>query len=260
MMSILANILVPAAQAQLSERESEITQNVTARLLTEGVFLHPASGVTFYTGSIAPDGVLQDVFMADRRNPEERVLYTSDEAYLVQNGDGTSLIMVDGLSQRLAVQGLRLITTKFQDFSFDISTLVNKSTVSPASIRNMSSFALLVNWNDITAQTGARIGYITEELHSRFAQSLFCIVAAMIGFATLLLGTFSRFGVWREIVVAFAILIFIDGLRSTFVDLVLTDETLWPVLYIPVVIGSFLCVAMLWHASNPSWWRKGVRV
>ncbi len=97
MMSILANILVPAAQAQLSERESEITQNVTARLLTEGVFLHPASGVTFYTGSIAPDGVLQDVFMADRRNPEERVLYTSDEAYLVQNGDGTSLIMVDGL-------------------------------------------------------------------------------------------------------------------------------------------------------------------
>ncbi|MDB4073465.1 LPS export ABC transporter permease LptF [Ascidiaceihabitans sp.] len=260
MMSILVNILVPAAQAQLSERESEIKQNVTARLLTEGVFLHPASGVTFYTGSIAPDGVLQDVFMADRRNPEERVLYTSDEAYLVQNGDGTSLIMVNGLVQRLTVQGLRLITTKFQDFSFDISTLVNKSTVSSASIRNMSSFALLVNWNDITAQTGARIGYITEELHSRFAQSLFCIVAAMIGFATLLLGTFSRFGVWREIVVAFAILIFLDGLRSTFVDLVLTDETLWPVLYIPVVIGSFLCVAMLWHASNPSWWRKGVRV
>jgi lipopolysaccharide export system permease protein len=258
MMSILANILVPAAQAQLSERESEITQNVTARLLTEGVFLHPASGVTFYTGSIAPDGVLRGVFIADRRNPKERVLYTSDKAYLVQNGEGTSLIMVDGLAQRLTHQHLRLSTTKFRDFSLDISTLVNTNTVSSASISNMSSFALMVNWDEIAAETGARIGYITEELHSRFAQSLFCIVAAMIGFATLLLGTFSRFGIWREIVVAFGILLFIDGLRSTFVDLVLTNETLWPVLYIPVFIGSFLCVAMLWHASNPYWWRKGV--
>jgi lipopolysaccharide export system permease protein len=203
---------------------------------------------------------LRNVFMADRRNPEKSVLYTSDEAYLVQNGDGTLLIMVDGLAQSLTQQGLRLSTTKFRDFSFDISTLVNKTAVSSESIRNMSSFALMVNWNEITAKTGARIGYITEELHSRFAQSLFCIVAAMIGFATLLLGTFSRFGVWREIVVAFAILLFIDGLRSTFVDLVLTNERLWPVLYTPVVIGSFLCVAMLWHASNPSRWRKGVSI
>ena len=84
MMSILANILVPAAQAQLSERESEITQNVTARLLTEGVFLHPASGVTFYTGSIAPDGVLRDVFLWPiSRDPDCTVFCTqSAEAYL----------------------------------------------------------------------------------------------------------------------------------------------------------------------------------
>jgi lipopolysaccharide export system permease protein len=260
MMSVLANVLVPAAQAQLSVRETEITQNVTARLLTEGVFLHPTFGVTFYTGVIAPDGVLRDVFLADRRMPEERVLYTASEAYLVRNGAGTTLIMVDGRAQRLTTKGQRLSTAKFQDFSFNISSLVNKDKSAKTSIRNMSSIELLGNWSAITEQTGSGSGSIAEELHSRFAQSMFCVVAAMIGFATLLLGTFSRFGVWREILVAFAILIFIDGLRSTFVDAVLTNSAMWPDLYTPLAIGSCVCVAMLGYASNPSWWRTGARL
>ncbi len=260
MMSILANVLVPAAQAQLSVRETEITQNVTARLLTEGVFLHPTFGVTFYTGVIAPDGVLRDVFLADHRTPEERVLYTASEAYLVRNGAGTNLIMVDGLAQRLTTKRQRLSTAKFKDFSYNISSLVNIDSSATTSIKNMSSIELLGNWNSITEQTGSGSGSIAEELHSRFAQSLFCVVAAVIGFATLLLGTFSRFGVWREIVIAFAILIFINGLRSTFVDAVLTNSAMWPVLYIPLAIGSCVCVAMLGYASNPSWWRTGARL
>ena len=57
-MATLSNFLVPMAQAQLKEREREIAQNITARLLTEGTFLHPSSQVTFYTRVIDADGVL----------------------------------------------------------------------------------------------------------------------------------------------------------------------------------------------------------
>ena len=42
MMSLLTHILVPASLQQLRLRESEIAQNVTSKLLTEGAFLHPA--------------------------------------------------------------------------------------------------------------------------------------------------------------------------------------------------------------------------
>ncbi|MGC1504990.1 MAG: LPS export ABC transporter permease LptF [Sulfitobacter sp.] len=256
MMSILTHFLVPMAQSQLSHRENEISQNVTARLLTEGTFLHPAKNVTFYTRLIDEDGVLRDVFLSDRRDPTEGVIYTAAEAYLVKNGDGTTLIMVDGLAQRLGMNDKRLATAKFRDFSFDISTLVIKSSTGVKSPRNMTTPALFGDWSIISKKTGESLGSIAEEFHSRFAQPLFCIIAAMIGFSTLILGGYSRFGVWREVVISFGLLITVDGIRSVLVDPVRDDAAVWPLMYLPTAIGSALVLAMLWQAAHPNWMRR----
>ena len=241
-------------QAQLGERESDVSQNITARLLTEGTFLNPTDGVTFYTRAIDDDGVLRDVFLSDRRDAQERQTYTASEAYLVRNGDGTTLIMVDGLAQRLRTSDMTLSTAKFADFSFDISALVSGKDQKTMSIRNMRTWALLGNWDAISKDANASRGQIAEELHSRLAQPLFCIVAASIGFSTLLIGGFSRFGVWREVVIAFALLIFIDGIRSSLSDTVTKDASLWAVLYVPAFIGASLVTGMLFTAANPRWW------
>ena len=256
MMSILTHFLLPLAGQQLSEREEEITRNVTARLLTEGTFLHPTPKVTFYTRAINADGVLRDVFLSDRRDPEEGIIYTASEAYLIRNGDGTTLIMVDGMAQRLLTEERRLATAKFQDFSFDISSLVNRDSRTSISTRNMITPATIRDWGALEEQTGESRGKIAEEVHSRFAQPLFCIIAAMIGYATLLLGGYSRFGVWREVVIAFGLLIAIDGVRSTLVRSVRADSGLWPVMYLPAIIGSILVFIMLWQAAHPGWIRR----
>jgi lipopolysaccharide export system permease protein len=257
MMTLLSHALVPAAQGQLSIREAEISRNVTSRLLTEGTFLSPATQVTFYTRAIGEDGVLRDVFLSDRRNPAQRAIYTAAEAYLVRNDAGTTLIMVDGLAQRLDVADNRLSTAKFQDFSFDITTLVSSNTEVTGSIRNMSTLSLLTeDWDRIADETGARNGAISEEVHSRFAQPLFCIVAALIGFSTLMVGGYSRFGVWREAVIAFGLLIAIDGLRSTFSRMVLADASLWPTMYLPSLLGAVLVTGMLTWATRPALLRR----
>ncbi|MGJ8627804.1 MAG: LPS export ABC transporter permease LptF [Sulfitobacter sp.] len=256
MMSVLTHFLVPMAQAQLSQRENEISQNVTARLLTEGTFLHPTDNVTFYTRIIDANGVLRDVFLSDRRSPKEGVIYTAAEAYLVRNGEGTTLIMVDGLAQRLNNADHRLATAKFRDFSFDISALVNKSASGSLSIRNMITPALMTDWSAIEKRTGDTAGVIAEEFHSRFAQPLFCIIAAMIGFSTLMVGGYSRFGVWREVVISFGLLITIDGVRGVLVDPVRDNASAWPLMYLPTIIGFFLVLAMLWQASHPNWIRR----
>ena len=256
MMTMLTHFLVPMAQAQLSQRENEISQNVTARLLTEGTFLHPADNVTFYTRLIDADGVLRDVFLSDRRTPKDGVIYTAAEAYLVRNGDGTTLIMVDGLAQRLNNTDQRLATAKFRDFSFDISALVNKSASGSQSIGNMITPALLGDWSEVERRTGDSAGVIAEEFHSRFAQPLFSIIAAMIGFATLMVGGYSRFGVWREVVISFGLLITIDGIRGVLVDPVRNDASVWPLMYLPSAIGAVLVLAMLWQASHANWLRR----
>lgn len=259
MMSILSHLLVPMAQAQLKQREAEITQNVTARLLTEGTFLHPTDNVTFYTREIDATGVLRDVFLSDRRDASEGVIYTAAEAYLVRNGDGSTLIMVDGLAQRLDTADNRLATAKFRDFSFDISSLMRSDAPRDLSISNMLTPRLLGDWGRLSDLSGSTRGEIAEELHARFAQAIFCAVAAMMGFATLLMGGFSRFGVWREIVTAFGLLLVIDSLRGVLVQPVLENARLWPVMYVPSALGALLVVAMLAHTAYPGWWRRNRR-
>ncbi|MEX0309706.1 MAG: LptF/LptG family permease, partial [Tateyamaria sp.] len=251
MMSVLSHVLVPTASAQLSEREIEVSRNVTSRLLTEGAFLSPASGVTFYTRAIDDEGVLKDVFLADRRAPDERVIYTASEAYLVRSDEGTSLIMVDGLSQRLSIPDSRLSTGKFQDFSFDISSLMKSDASAVPDLEHELTTNILLGWA-ATAERypGMTTGNVAEVVHGRFARAAFCFVTALIGFATLLVGGFSRFGVWREIVIAFLLLIILDGLRSTLSTPVIDDARMWPILYLPSSIGLALVAGLLWFAAG----------
>lgn len=258
-MTTLSNVLVPMAQAQLKEREQEIAQNVTARLLTEGTFLHPTKQVTFYTRLIGSDGVLRDVFLSDRRTEEQDIIYTAAEAYLVRSEDATTLIMVDGLAQRLEREGLRLTTAKFADFSFDISTLLRSEKVDVLNISNITTWTFLTDWDSISARVDATPGRIAEELHSRFAQPLFCMIAALVGFSTLLIGGFSRFGVWREVVIAFGLLLLLDGMRGTLSGQVSANAALWPLLYLPSLIGALIVTLMLLHAANPAWRARFIR-
>jgi lipopolysaccharide export system permease protein len=252
-MATLSNFLVPMAQAQLKEREREIAQNITARLLTEGTFLHPRSQVTFYTRVIDADGVLRDVFLSDRRNPDQGVIYTAAEAYLVRDGTATTLIMVDGLAQQLESEGLHLSTAKFADFSFDISALVRSEEAARIDIANTTTPELLAGWDRFAQSATHTRAEMTEELHSRFARPLFCVIAALIGFSTLLIGGFSRFGVWREIVLAFGLLIVLDGARGALSSSVAVAAELWPLMYIPSLVGAVLACLMLLHAANPGW-------
>jgi len=258
-MATLSNFLVPMAQAELKDREIEVAQNVTARLLTEGTFLHPTGQVTFYTRTIDEDGVLRDVFVSDRRQTEFGIIYTAAEAYLLRNGEATTLIMVDGLAQRLEQDGLRLSTAKFADFSFDISALVRRDEQRAISIGNTTTPALLAGWQTIAQQAGQTQGALVRELNSRFSQPVFCIVAALVGFSTLLIGGFSRFGVWREIVIAFGLLIVLDGARGTLSSQVSGNADLWPLMYLPSLVGAVLATLMLLHAAHPAWRARLIR-
>ncbi|MDW4497626.1 LPS export ABC transporter permease LptF [Sulfitobacter sp. D35] len=251
MSSVLCHVLAPMAQARLTEREEEISRNVTARLLTEGTFLHPTRGVTFYTRSIGSDGVLRDVFLSDRRNAEEGVIYTAAEAYLVRSGDGTTLIMVDGMAQRLTQHSRRLATANFRDFSFDISALVRNDSTRRVSVRALVSSEFLTSWPRLAERIDQDLSEIVTEFNGRLAAPLFAGVAAMVGFATLLVGGYSRFGIWREVVIAFGILLLLDGLRSALEDVVLKDPTLWPLVYMPSGLGTLIVLGLLGKCATP---------
>jgi len=250
MMSILSHLLLPASTAQLKLREVEVSQNASARLLTEGTFLHPSPGVTFYIRSIDDDGSLRDVFLSDRRDPDTTVTYTALRAFLVRDDENARLIMVDGLAQRLSTASQELSTTNFEDFSYDISALLRADGPTTRSIRELGSGELIFQ-RDQLVEEGFSEGHLAEELHLRFARAVICLAVTLIGFSALQLGTFSRFGVWRQIILAVFVLIAVEMMRGFVSEPVLANASAWPLIYLPGALGLCVATVFLWLATNP---------
>lgn len=257
MMSILTHVLLPASINQLAAREVEVSRNVTARLLSEGTFLHPTSGVTFYIRKIDTDGTLNNVFLSDRRRAGQSTIFTAAKAFLVRSDGQSSLIMVNGLAQMLDTKTRTLSTTVFDDFSYDITSLIHSDRIRARNISAIPTLELLRDRQTLAQNSKYSEGHLTEEFHLRFARALICIAVALIGFSTLLLGGFSRFGVWRQALLAFVVLIFLEVLRGVMSEPVLKNPDMWPLIYLPTLVGLAIATLFLHIASRPFWpWRR----
>ena len=257
--SILSHILIPASMAQLTVRTAEISENVTARLLSEGEFLHPAEGVTFYIREITPDGELRDIFLADARKDQERTTYTAERALLLRSDVGPKLLMFQGMVQTLALDTNRLSTTRFDEFAFDVSALVDLPTVGPRSVRQLPTTALLAPTPAIATETGYSLDALRYEGHARITEALLGFVTPLIGFAVLLMGGFSRFGIWRQIVGAVVCLIAVQMLDNV-VTGIARPAGLWPLAYAPSGFGIMLGAAFLWLSARPGLFRRKAQV
>jgi len=251
MMSLMTHTLVPVSLQQLRDRETDIAKDLYARLLRPGTFLHPAKGITLYIRDISDDGRLSDIFVSDQRNPEVSNIYTAKTAYLMRDTLGTKLAMVNGLVQVLSTENQLLSTTSFDDLSYDISALIKTRTDKTRNIKQIPTGELL-RWPDqIAEQTNVSLGRVLQEVHGRFQQPLLCLVAALIGFATLLTAGFSRFGIGRQIVFAIALLVLIKLTESVMIDPVRANPNLWPLIYAPTLVGFLLTLGCLSYVAHP---------
>ncbi len=252
LVSILGNVLVPAASGQMAQRRAEIQSDMAARLLREGTFLHPVPGVTFYIGEITPEGELRNVFLSDSRAERSRTNYSAARAFMVGGEDGPKLVMLDGVSQELIRDDNRLFTTSFRDFVFDLSDLAQGLRPGRITPQQLSTARLLWPTPEVLEQTGASRAALLQRGHARIALATLSVVAVMTGFAALLIGGFSRFGLWRQILAAVVILIVLKSLDNYMNGLARNDEALWPLVYLSSAVGLVLAGLMLWLSARPA--------
>lgn len=251
MMNILTHLLIPASLEQLKERERELSRSLSAKLLSAGVFLHPAKGMTFYIRDISPEGELRDVFMADARDDKRHITYTAERAYLLRDPAGPKLIMVDGMAQILTTGTGQLSTTNFTQMSRDISALIARSGGSPRKLRYIPTWELLFDTGAVDEEISKDRGEIMVEAHKRLTAPLLGLVAALIGQAALLVGGFSRFGVTRQIMMAVFLMVLVQLIEGATTDPVRETPALWPLSYSHIVTGLVIWAALLWRAAHP---------
>ncbi|QFS82768.1 putative permease YjgP/YjgQ family protein [Roseivivax sp. THAF40] len=252
MMMILTHLLVPQSLEQLRLREAEISNAASARLLREGVFLSPSSDLTFYIRDITDTGELRDIFLSDRRQTGREVTYTAERAFVVgDTPEEANIVMMSGLAQTLDLETGRLSTTTFADLTYSVSSLIDRSTTDRQRLESTTSLEMLTDFSGVMARTGDRPAELLAALFSRIQQPLLAMVAASIGFATLLTGEFSRFGVTRQMFVAVGLVVLVYVFESAVQG---PSEDSVPaafLIFVPSVVGFSMTALLLRSAARP---------
>ncbi|MBI1217524.1 MAG: LPS export ABC transporter permease LptF [Rhodobacteraceae bacterium] len=249
--ALLGNFLVPRSRTLLAERSAEMAQNVTAKFLTEGKFMHPADGVTLFIRQITPLGEMHDVLLSDGRKPDSRTAFSARKALLVKVDGDQKLVMFDGMAQTLTLSDRRLATTRFADFTYDLGSLIAPPGPRQRDVAELSTPMLFrADPADIARSNGSRAAFLYEA-NMRLSAPLTSIAAALLGFACLLLGGFSRFGNWRQIGIGAVLLILLQLLVDWSAGIGASDPRLWPMAYLPPVCGGAVALIMLWMAGRP---------
>ncbi len=248
---VLTNVLVPASQRILSQRSTEISQNITARFLTAGQFMHPSKGITLYIREVSPTGELMDLFLADERSAADRAVHTARKAFLVRGEVAPKLVMVDGSTQRLSRKDGRMAVTRFSDFTLDLAGLIAVDDAGPVALNALPTPVLLEASETAAAATGSGVAEMQEEGHSRLAGPLLSVAAPLLGFAALMLGSFSRFGLWRQMAVAVGLLIGMQLLWTWGGAVAMATVGAWPAVYVGPLSGIVLAAGLLWWAQRP---------
>lgn len=248
---ILAHLLVPASISRLAERQDDLAENVTARLLVEGRFLHPTEGVAFYIARITPEGELDDVFLSDAREEGRRTTYTADRGLLVRSQPSPKLIMLDGMMQQLDEETGRLGVTRYEQLTLDMAEILGAPPRSRTDVTEKYTGELLAPSPALLEGTRATLGEALYEAHQRIVQTLLAVTAPLLGFATLLVGGFSRFGLWQRVVAAVALLVVIQSAGLATSTLPIAQPGIWPLYYLPTVLALAATTLLLWLAARP---------
>lgn len=199
LVAVLANLLDPMSRSRLNARNLEISDNISAKLLTEGMFQHPAPGLTLFIRNILPNGELNDLFLSDRRTPGTETIYTAKRAFLTRTVTGPKLVMVSGSAQTLRARDARLSVTRFDSFTYDISSLLAPKGPRTPGLDERMTPELLAAAPELLAETGASRAQAQARGHDRIAKPISAISLVLVGFAAMQIGSFSRFGMWRQI-------------------------------------------------------------
>lgn len=245
----LSHLVSPISKARLDERTADLARDVTAGLLTDGQFLHPADGVTLFITRITEEGELSGLFLSDRRDAGGETTYVAERAFLLDRPEGPQLVMYDGFAQSLGPDR-RLGTTRFGNFAFDVSQLVPEAGAERRSIDEVPSHEILAAPGAIGDETGQAPRRMAIELAERTVQGVQSLLAPFLGAAVMLTAGFSRFSAWRQVLAAIVAIILYDLADNLMLDIAIGGRVPPVAVYLPSALLFFAAAGLLHLAGR----------
>lgn len=190
--AIVVSIMVTAISAygapkglrMLRDWLTEVRANVVSTIVQPGRFTSIENGVTIHIRERRANGQLVGIFLDDRRNPNERITVVAETGEVLDNDNGTFLILQSGVLQRQQATERDPAMVRFDRNAFDLSQFAGGGQAVKYSIRERYLWQLMFpDPKDpyLVEQPGA----FRAELHDRLLGPLYPIAFVVIAFAYL---------------------------------------------------------------------------
>ncbi|MCF8478043.1 MAG: LPS export ABC transporter permease LptF [Pseudolabrys sp.] len=190
--AIVVSILVMAISAYFAPKGlrmlrdwlTEVRANVVSTIVQPGRFTPIESGVTIHIRERRTNGQLVGIFLDDQRNPKERTNVLAETGELVDNDNGTFLVLQTGIVQRQETGKNDPAMVAFDRYAFDLSQFAGGAQSVKYSIRERYLWQLL--FPDPKDQFYIeQPGQFRAELHDRLVAPLYPLAFTVIAFAYL---------------------------------------------------------------------------
>ncbi len=181
---VISAYFAPKGLRMLRDWLTEVRANVVSTIVQPGRFTAIQTGVMIHIRERRTNGQLMGIFLDDRRNPNERITVLSETGELVDNDNGTYLILQTGVVQRQETGQNDPAMVVFDRYAFDLSQFSGGQQAVKYSIRERYLWQLA--FPDPKDQFYIeQPGQFRAELHDRLIAPLYPIAFVVIAFAYL---------------------------------------------------------------------------
>ncbi|WP_455481148.1 LPS export ABC transporter permease LptF [Bartonella sp. B12(2025)] len=178
----IANFVVPQARLNMRQMLASAHFDLINLFITEGSFQKLANNLYIEIGERNPNGTLERLFIVDQRNPKTDLFYYAAEASIVNNKNGSFLILNNGEIERINHQNNSVSIVQFSSYTFSLSEFIpNDKTPTIYPKDRPLSYLLNPDPKDPYYQQGP-LQY-RAEFHRRLTEWLYPIVFSLIALA-----------------------------------------------------------------------------
>ena len=184
LVTAISAYFAPKGLRMLRDWLTEVQANVVSTIVQPGRFTSLQSGVTIRIRERRPNGQLVGIMLDDRRNAKERLTVLAETGDLIDNANGTFLILQNGVVQRREPDRADPALVVFDRYAFDLSQFAGGASAIKYSIRERYLWQLMFP-DPKDPMYVEQPGAFRAELHDRLIAPLYPLAFVVIAFAYL---------------------------------------------------------------------------
>ena len=238
--AILSLYLVPISRSQMDFRTEIISKDIISKLISDGSFLHPVPNMTIFVSSVNTNGELEDIFIHDQRSKDRDLTYVATRALLVKENEKSHLVLFNGLLQTLDIKSNTLSHIGFDSLTYRLAQLTSTEEKKLSNIDNYGIIELLKADHALQKSLKKSKSRIQFEAHDRILKPLHCFIYVLLSAVVMCIGSYSRFGLARQIFFSVLIVLGFNILSTNGLVLLRRDSSNWFFGYLPVILGFII--------------------